>query len=568
MGNLRKSRVVVAMGLMVVGLWGYSVHAGATVSHSHGRTGTASGQGALLANAQVTSEEPTGAAPEATPPESAQSADEAPKGESSSEIQGKEAGGRSEGKAEGKAEGDDGPPYEAVSQSPKAPAFKSAPGAVVVVAQMKGTVDLGVAPYLERALELAKEQRAVLFVLEMNTPGGRVDAALKIRDILLDAEVPTIVWIHREAISAGALIALAHDFILWSSASTMGAATPIQLAGGEAEPVDEKMTSFMRSAMRATAEAKGRDGKVAEAMVDKDISLPPHAGKGWLLTVAHSQAQDLGLWDGNAESLEEVLAWAGLEGAQVLRPEENWAESVARFLTDPVVSSILMSVGVLGIIIEFYTPGFGFAGIVGLLSLLLFFAGHMVVMLVGWEEVALFVVGAALLAVEILIIPGFGVAGVAGAAAIIASLLLALVGVEFSVALDLGIAGKALFQVMASLATAGVLFVLLLRYLPSTRPMKRLILSLPFGAEDGVVALPQGLHEAEILGQEGLTLTHCRPVGKASLVGRKIDVSSEGEVIPKGTRVRVIKVEGPRIVVRVVPPEMQETTLRPSAEQG
>lgn len=446
-------------------------------------------------------------------------------------------------------------PYQATSASPKTPQFTGGAGSKVVVATLEGTVDLGVAPYLQRAIEKAEEVGAAAFIVEMNTPGGRVDAALQIRDILLDAQIPTIVWIHREAISAGALIAYAHDYILWSAGGTMGAATPIQMSGGEAEQVDEKVTSFMRGAMRATAEAKGRDGKVAEAMVDKEVNLPPYAKEGWLLTVAQSQARQLGLWDGDAESLEQVLAWAGLEGAEVIRPEQNWAESVARVLTDPIVSSILMSIGVLGILIEFYTPGFGMAGIVGVLSLLVFFAGHLVVRLVGWEEMTLVLLGGVLLAVEILIIPGFGVAGVLGILALLGAFLLTLLGVDFSVALDLGLVGQALFQVMASLAIAGAVFIVLLRYLPSLRPVRKLVLSYSLRADKGVVALNQNVVPEEISDAVGVTLTNCRPVGKALLGGRKLDVHSQGEIIPKGTDVRVVRVEGPRIVVEPTSPD-------------
>ncbi len=308
----------------------------------------------------------------------------------------------------------------------------------------------------------------------------------------------------------------------------------------------------MRSAMRATAEAKGRDGLVAEAMVDKDIDLPPHAKAGWLLTVAHSQSKEQGLWDGDAESLDQVLAWAGLEGAEVIRPEQNWAESVARILTDPIVSSVLMSIGVLGILIEFYTPGFGLAGIVGFLSLLAFFGGHLIVQLVGWEEMILLLLGAVLLGVEIFVLPGFGVAGVLGILALLAAFLLALLGVDFGTALDLGLAGQALFQVMASLALAGTAFVLLLRFLPSIKPVRNLILSYSLRADQGVVALNQNVTEEEMAGSVGITLTDCRPVGKARIGERKLDVYSRGEVINKGVEIRVVRVEGARILVEPV----------------
>lgn len=443
------------------------------------------------------------------------------------------------------------PPYEVKSISPRPFPEWEDETPLVYHAHMSDVVDLGIGPFLERVIEEARSEGAVAVIIEIDTPGGRVDAAVEIKDVLLRSEVPTIAFVNKQAISAGALIAFAHDYIIWSTGATMGAATPIQMGGeGGAEPVEEKMTSYMRGVMRATAEAKERDGFIAECMVDADMELPGFAEKGKLLTAAHKQAEELGLLDGTAESLEEVLKLVGLENAEVRRPELSWGEKTARFLTHPIVSSVLMSLGMLGIIIEFYTPGFGIAGIAGALALFLFFAGHLAVNLAGMEELLLFLGGCALLIVEVYFIPGFGIAGLAGFLLLAISLVLALVelgsGVSFTLAGE--VLAEALFRFcMAVIATGGIFF-LLLRFLPKSRYVSRLFLTSTLSVEEGYVASPvKGA--ASILGAPGVALTDLRPTGRARIAGKKYDVTASSQFVTRGESVVVLGVDGPTISV-------------------
>ncbi len=443
-------------------------------------------------------------------------------------------------------------PHTVVSQSPRKFPMVSTKNPVVYHAHLSDVVDLGIGPFLERVLEDATEEGAAAVIIEIDTPGGRVDAAVEIKDFLLRAKVPTIAWVNKQAISAGALIAFGHDYIVWSSGATMGAATPIQLGGGgEAQPVEEKMVSYMRGVMRATAEAKGRDGLVAEAMVDAEMELPEYAPKGRLLTATEHQAEALGLLDGRADSFEEVLEFAGLEHARVISPTINWAEKTARFLTHPIVSSALMSIGMLGILIEFYTPGFGIAGIVGAISLFLFFAGHLAVNLAGLEELLLFAIGVVLIIVEIFFVPGLGLAGIVGAIFIALSLVLALVGLDLKIAWDAGLLADAFLKFSLAVIGAGVTFALFLRYLPSIGPMRRFILTETIKEDEG--------HQANLSslpGQEGTAITPLRPGGKARLGDRKFDVVTSNEFIDKGERIRVLHLDGPRITVeRIVEEE-------------
>jgi membrane-bound serine protease (ClpP class) len=446
-----------------------------------------------------------------------------------------------------------GPKHKVVSESPKPRKFVGKKGPVYK-AKLTDVVDLGIAPFLDRVLEDAKNAGAVVFILEIDTPGGRVDAAVQMKDVLLRSPVPTVAFINKQAISAGALIAYAHDYIFWSTGSTMGAATPIQLGGGgEAEPVGEKMVSYMRGVMRATAEAKGRDGFVAESMVDAEIDLPGFAPKGKLLTATDKQADDLGLLDGQAQSLEELLVALGLEGREIIEPEVNWAESVARFFTHPIVSSILMSLGMLGILIELYTPGFGVAGIAGICALIIFFAGHMVIHLAGIEAILLFLAGIILFGLEIFLTPGFGIFGVGGMLALVAAFILALSGVQFDVPWFMDRLTDAVAQFSAAIVLTAVGMFAAVRYLPKVRPVRSLILTETLEeAEAGAVT---GVPEGSLVGQTGDALTRLAPGGKARIAGRKMDVVSRDEFLEAGTTVRVIEVDGPSVVVRSVDEE-------------
>ncbi len=424
-------------------------------------------------------------------------------------------------------------------------------GKRVAIVPIKGTIDLGLAPFIERALSEASDASVVIF--DVDTFGGRVDAAVKIRDRLLSAKVTTVAFVNRRAISAGALISLAADYIVFTPGGSMGAATPVQMSGGQAKPVAEKMVSYMRSEMRATAEAKGRNGDLAEAMVDADVEISGVSKKGKLLTLTTDKAKETGLSNANADDLKDLLSKLGLEKAEQVKPETNWAEQVARFLTDPVVSGLLMSLGMLGLLLELYQPGFGITGIIGLVCLMLFFGGHMVVDLAGWEEVALFGAGIIALGIEVFVLPGFGVAGVIGITLIALALMMALMGLPLGVSWDLGLVNSALTTVMLSLLGTVVGMLLLMRYLPSASFGKWLVLQTTLGSAEAAVIDEEytapPVDWARFLGSTGHATTDLRPAGKARLEGEVVDVVSEGPYIERGDPVRVVQVEGVRVVV-------------------
>lgn len=416
------------------------------------------------------------------------------------------------------------------------------PGSEVVVIGIDRTVELGLAAFVRRAI--ATHPDAVAIVLDINTLGGRVDAAIQIRDALLDAAPRTVAWVHPRAISAGALIALACDNILMSEGATMGAATPVQAGAGQAEAVGEKMVSYMRAEMRATAEANGRRGDIAEAMVDREVAIKGVVKAGKLLTLDTDRAIKLGMADGKATQLDEVIEALALENPEIVRVELNWGEEIARWLTEPTVSGLLLSVGMLGLMIAFYTRSVGPFTIAGFVSLALFFGGHAVVHLVGWEEALLFLAGVVLVVVEIFFVPGLGVPGVLGLVFVIASLVLALIGIPIDVSFETGVLTEAMTRVMLSLLGAFVLALVLGRLLSRTAMGQALVLQ---EAETGFLSAPTA---SDLVGQIGEALTDLRPAGKVTVAGQRHEATSEREFIARGARVRVIGKEGPALVVR------------------
>ena len=435
------------------------------------------------------------------------------------------------------------------SHARELPAFE--PGGAVLVVPIEGTIDLGLAPFVQRALDEHPTVDAV--VLDVDTFGGRVDAAVQIRDALLSSQVPVVAYVDRRAISAGALISLAADTILFAPGGSMGAATPIQVEDGEAVAVGEKMVSYMRAEMRATAEATERDPALAEAMVDADVEVPDVIEEGKLLTVTTADALELGLSDGTYDTLDDALEAMGLGDAERLSAETNWAESLARALTDPTVSGILMSLGVLGLMVELYHPGVGLPGAVGVLCLSSFFFGHMVVGLAGWEEVLIILVGLVALAVETFIIPGFGVAGILGLALVVAGLTMAMVGTPLDVGWDAGLIEAALTKVVWSLLATLAAMAAIIKFFPREALPGWLVLKARIADEDEPHAATDNWQshpdQHALVGTRGVAETDLRLAGKARLDGRIVDVVSEHEYVRKGTPVRVVAVEGVRVVV-------------------
>ena len=401
----------------------------------------------------------------------------------------------------------------------------------VYLVSIKGTIDLGLSSYVKRALEEAVLNKAKAVILEIDTFGGRVDAATQIRDKIVSLNIPSTAYIKNRAWSAGALIALSAEYIIMDKGASIGAAEPI--------PSDEKNISALRAEFTSTASSRGRSEDIAAAMVDKDVEINGIIEKDKILTLNAEQAIKLKFVDGIYSNIEEVLNFLNLKDAKIVYIYPNWAENISRFITNPVVSPILLSIGFLGLIIEFWTLGWGIAGSIGIISLSLFFGGHMIVGFAGFETIILFVVGLLLLLAEIFFIPGFGLAGISGISAILASIFL-----------TFGNIVQATYSILIALSISVIGFFLLIKYIPSTRTWRKFVLSTEQKKELGYTVETKDLKR--LTGGKGIVITPLRPSGIAEVNGKKFNVLTRGEYIDSNTKIKIISVEGNKIVVEAI----------------
>ncbi|WP_414826731.1 NfeD family protein [Bacillus badius] len=415
------------------------------------------------------------------------------------------------------------------------PVFSQAEEQPVYVVPVHHEVEKGLYAFMERSFEEAAENGAQLIVLDIHTPGGAVDAAGEIGKLLDETDIRTVAFINDRALSAGAFISLHTDAIYMVPNGQIGAAAIIDQQGNMA---DKKVQSYWRSAMKSAAQTNGLDPKYAIAMADPEVNLPEYgAGKGELLTFSAKEALETGYSKATVRELKQVLQHEKAGEAQVIEVEESWAEKVARFVTNPIVVPILLSLASLGLVLELYSPGFGLPGSVGLASLLLFFYGHLVAGLAGYESVLLFIIGAVLVVAE-LFLPG-GIAGILGFSALAGSILLAGDNVKWM--------GVSLVIAMAISITAMILMVKV--FGKKMKFFKKMILNDATNTESGYVS---NVNRSELLGKTGITKTPFRPSGTMMMEKERIDAVSEGGFIAPGKEVVVVKVEGARIVVREI----------------
>lgn len=433
----------------------------------------------------------------------------------------------------------------------------------VYVATVSGTIDLGMTPYIKRVLREAAKADAEAVILDINTPGGRLDAALEIKDAVLGAEVPVIAYVNREAFSAGALIAIAANKIYMAPGGVIGAATPVDGTGTKAS---EKVVSAVRTDFKSVAELRGRDASIAEAMVDEEVAIEGLVEEGKLLTLTSREALKWGYSDGEAADLDAILEAEGLTGATLVHIDISFSERLVRFITNPAVAGILISLGFLGLLAELTSPGFGVPGIAGLLLLALFFWGHMLAGLTGWEGVALVVIGMGLIAIELLVIPGFGIAGILGLAVFFAGLFIAMIGQ--------GAASGDFLRAALVLVGATTLMIigayLILKLLPRRRVFRGLALQTSLATGSGLEDSASGERSMDtsrrsqgsisLVGLRGIALTDLRPAGIARIDNRRVDVVTEGDFIEEGRSIEVIADEEYRRVVKLIEdPEPDQT---------
>ena len=295
----------------------------------------------------------------------------------------------------------------------------------VYVVPIQNTIDLGIPAFVNRAVNAAENNDAELLVFEINTFGGRVDAATQIKDAISSTDIQTVAFINKRAISAGSLISLSCDKIYMTPGATIGATSVVDMSG---EKQSEKAQSYMREEMGATAESSGKNVTIARGMVDEELSFEylvvegdsikvddiEGRKEGKLITLTTELALKYKIADGESESIEDIIADLNIENYDIITLDENWSEDLVRFLTDPVVSSLLTTFGTIGIISELYSAGWGIGGTIGIVCLTLALGAGYLTKLASATDLLIIFSGLALLLIEFLAIPGFGVFGIAG----------------------------------------------------------------------------------------------------------------------------------------------------------
>jgi membrane-bound serine protease (ClpP class) len=400
---------------------------------------------------------------------------------------------------------------------------------------------------MQKAFAQAEEWDADLILLHMNTYGGMVIHADSMRTRILNSKIPVWVFIDNNAASAGALIAISCDSIYMRQGANIGAATVVDQTGGE---MPDKYQSYMRSTMRSTAEAKGRNPDIAQAMVDASIHIDGIIDSGKVLTFTASEAITHGFCEGMYENIPDLLTANGIDVQEMRRYEPTTLETVIGWLVNPAVSGLLIMVIIGGIYFELQTPGVGFPLAAAATAAALYFAPLYLEGLAENWEILVFLAGLVLLMLEVFVIPGFGVAGISGIALMVAGLTLALmgnVGLEFAPTWPEQLT-TALGTVILSAVGGTFLSFYLAKRLITSKAMHPLVLDSTQPSSDGFVGVDVSLRQ--LIGQEGSAYTVLRPSGKVEVNGEVHDATSHTGFIDRGAKVRIVAFETGTLVVR------------------
>ena len=426
---------------------------------------------------------------------------------------------------------------------------------VVYRVPIEGTIDLGLPPFIQRTLEDAESNEATAVIFDINTFGGRVDAATQIKDAILGADILTIAFINRRAISAGALISLSCEKIYMTGGGLIGAATAVDMTGKKGS---EKVISFMREEMASTAEKRGRSKEIARGMVDEEltfthlviggdsIKVDDIEGRkdGKLISLTTEQALKYKIADGTAENMEALLDSLGYSSFETIETAENWSEAIVRFLTNPVVASLLTTFGFLGILFELQSPGWGIPGFVGLACLILSLSASYIAQLATMSDMLFVLTGLALILLEVLVIPGFGIAGLGGIGLMIYGLYLLLLP---DIPVGEEVLGQAMDGFLIGLVGAVIGLVLLVKLMIKTKFWEQLTAPDTQKKEDGY---SNTLGWESLQGETGIADTDLHPSGWVRVKDQRIFVVSEGEFIEEGKEIKILSVDGNRVLVR------------------
>ena len=397
----------------------------------------------------------------------------------------------------------------------------------VYVVPINGEINRATANFVKDAIKDANENSPKAIIFEINTYGGLVDEAIKIKDAILDTNIPTISYVNNKAISAGVLITIASEKVVMATNSTIGSAETI--------PNTEKNLSFWRSVLRDTAVYRGRDEEVIQAMADKDIVIEGLNQKGKLVNLTSNEALEYGITDHISNDYNDILDKFDIKDANIIEYKEGLQIKLAKYIATPALSSLLLTLAFVGLIIEILTPGFGVGGSISILGFGLYFAGNILSGGSNWTSLALFVTGFVLIVIEA-VVPGFGLPGISGTILVLAGIVLATDSLSVAL-LSLSIA--------IILTTALTIVLVKLGY--RSKLLDSFILK---GQEENQEKYIVSRSKAEYINKIGIAVTELRPSGFINIEGERLDALSDEGFISSGSSIEVTRVEGTKIFVR------------------
>lgn len=417
---------------------------------------------------------------------------------------------------------------------------------IVFVGEIKQNIDPRTNRYTKLFLEKATEKDVDIIIIELDTYGGAVNDADDIRTMILDYDKPIYVWINKDAASAGALISIACDSIYMSSGASIGAATVVTPDGAAAP---DKYQSYMRSIMRSTAEAKNRDPKIAEAMVDEKIQVDSISQEGEVITFSTNEAIENGFCEAELNSIEEILKRNNIENYTVEKYELSSTENIISLFLNPIVSSILILLIIGGLYFELQTPGIGFPIMASIVALILYLTPYYLNGLAENWEIFLFLIGMIFIIIEVFVIPGFGVAGIFGLALTIGSLMLLMLNndvFDFTF-----VVSKDILNASGSILIAVLGFGLLLFFggikFTESQAFKKVMLEETQDLDKGYISRK---YSDKLIGKSGKAMTILRPSGKITISDKIYDATTSGEYIEKNSKIIVLSNEGSTLKVK------------------
>lgn len=461
----------------------------------------------------------------------------------------------------------------------------------VFIIPIEGEINKSLMVFIRRNIEKAKMEKATHIIFELNTFGGRVDSALQITTIIGSLkDIKTIAYIPSKSEtfgvswSAGALIAFSCNKIYMSEGTSIGAAAPVYQTQEGVQMAPEKIVSPLRTQMASLAEKNGYPKNIAIAMVDLDVEIYEVylnnnliiaqkeeiqelqkkaqkekqsfevgkliSPKGKLLTLTYKEMEQYKISAGTFSSTEALIKELGIYN--IVQTKESPVDKIIAFLTSSAVSSILIAIALAALYLEIKTPGFGIPGVTSIIAFLIIFSTNMLLGKAGSFEILLFILGGALLVIELFLIPGFGITGITGLALIFLSLIFSLQDFIIpTVSWQWTIATENIVTIALGIISSIFIMAVLAPILPKTLIFKKLTLQTEQKAEEGFVAREQKM-DTTLIGKIGFTTTILRPVGKAKFEEEVIEVESDGEFIDKDQKVEVIKILPDKIIVKRV----------------